>query len=134
MTMDQLPTNPFDQFKAAGDPHARERLFEQLTEIAVRLDREATQGAGVVARLLFEDAINASEDIIEAWDKLPPEARAQLRESTAALARTIKDKAEAAYQRSDLFDRRRDLMERWAAFLNPETADVVSITTGRAES
>ena len=50
----------------------------------------------------------------------------------AALAHTIKDKAEAAYQRSDLFDRRRDLMDRWAAFLHPETAEVVSITTGRA--
>lgn len=37
----------------------------------------------------------------------------------AALAHTIKDKAEAAYQRSDLFDRRRVLMEQWAAYLCP---------------
>lgn len=33
----------------------------------------------------------------------------------AALAHGIKDKAEAAYARSDLFDKRRDLMEAWAA-------------------
>ena len=52
----------------------------------------------------------------------------------AALAHTIKDKAEAAYQRSDLFDRRRDLMERWAAYLSEKPADVVSIATGRAVS
>ena len=52
----------------------------------------------------------------------------------AALAHTIKDKAEAAYQRSDLFDRRRDLMERWAAYLSEKPAAVVSITTGRAVS
>ena len=52
----------------------------------------------------------------------------------AALAHTIKDKAEAAYQRSDLFDRRRDLMERWATYLSEKPADVVSITTGRAVS
>ena len=52
----------------------------------------------------------------------------------AALAHTIKDKAEAAYQRSDLFDRRRDLMARWAAFLAEKPADVVGITTGRAVS
>ena len=52
----------------------------------------------------------------------------------AALAHTIKDKAEAAYQRSDLFDRRRDLMDRWAAYLSEKPADVVSITTGRAVS
>ena len=33
----------------------------------------------------------------------------------AALAHGIKDKAEAAYARSDLFDKRRDLMAAWAA-------------------
>jgi len=31
----------------------------------------------------------------------------------AALAHSIKDKAEAAYARSDLFDKRRDLMDAW---------------------
>ena len=52
----------------------------------------------------------------------------------AALAHTITNKAEAAYQRSDLFDRRRDLMNRWAAYLSERPAEVVSITTGRAVS
>lgn len=36
----------------------------------------------------------------------------------AALAHGIKDKAEAAYARSDLFDKRRKLMEAWAAQSN----------------
>jgi integrase len=49
----------------------------------------------------------------------------------AALAHSLKDKTEAAYARSDLFDRRRDLMERWAAFcaepMPTETANVVAI-------
>ena len=49
----------------------------------------------------------------------------------AALAHTIRNKAEAAYQRSDLFDRRRDLMERWSAYLADKPGDVVSIGTGR---
>ena len=35
----------------------------------------------------------------------------------AALAHTISNKAEAAYARSDLFDRRRELMDAWAAYL-----------------
>ncbi len=35
----------------------------------------------------------------------------------AALAHTIRNKAEAAYARSDLFERRRSLMETWAAYL-----------------
>lgn len=38
--------------------------------------------------------------------------------SEAALAHTIRDKAEAAYARSDLFEKRRKLMKRWAAFLS----------------
>ena len=35
----------------------------------------------------------------------------------AALAHQLKDKAEAAYARGDLFAKRRKLMEDWAAFL-----------------
>jgi integrase len=33
-----------------------------------------------------------------------------------ALAHTIRDKAEAAYRRGDLFDKRRELMVAWAQF------------------
>jgi integrase len=42
----------------------------------------------------------------------------------AALAHTIKDKAEAAYARSDVFDKRRKMMEAWAAYLAQETGSV----------
>ena len=49
----------------------------------------------------------------------------------AALAHTIKDKAEAAYARSDLFERRRELMDAWARYLNPEPAAVVSLDARR---
>lgn len=35
----------------------------------------------------------------------------------AALAHAVGSKVEAAYRRGDLFDKRRDLMARWAAFL-----------------
>ena len=35
----------------------------------------------------------------------------------AALAHVIKNRAEAAYARSDLLERRRELMEQWAAYL-----------------
>ena len=34
-----------------------------------------------------------------------------------ALAHVNRDRVEAAYRRSDLFERRRELMEQWAAFL-----------------
>jgi len=44
-----------------------------------------------------------------------------------ALAHVNTNKVEAAYQRSDLFERRRDLLEAWAGYLATETADVVPI-------
>ena len=49
----------------------------------------------------------------------------------AALAHTNPNKAEAAYARSDLFAKRRDLMERWARFLSSAPADVVSLDARR---
>jgi integrase len=45
----------------------------------------------------------------------------------AALAHVVKDKTEAAYFRTDLFDRRRKLMNDWAKFATAKPAEVVSI-------
>ena len=45
----------------------------------------------------------------------------------AALAHTLKDKTEAAYRRTDLFERRRKLMDTWAAFATTKSAEVVPI-------
>jgi integrase len=45
----------------------------------------------------------------------------------AALAHVIENKAEAAYRRGDLFDKRRKLMEAWAAYcVHPKAAAVVA--------
>lgn len=45
----------------------------------------------------------------------------------AALAHSVKDKTEAAYKRSDLFERRRDLMTTWAAFATEGKAKVLPL-------
>ena len=45
----------------------------------------------------------------------------------AALAHSLRDQTEAAYNRTDLFERRRKLMEAWSAYATGETADVVAI-------
>jgi integrase len=42
-----------------------------------------------------------------------------------ALAHTIGNKAEAAYRRGDLFEKRRKLMDAWAAFCEPQASDKV---------
>ena len=44
-----------------------------------------------------------------------------------ALAHVVGDAAERAYQRSDLFDRRRDLMNAWARYLTVTSSNVVAI-------
>jgi len=49
-----------------------------------------------------------------------------------ALAHRVSDKAEAAYRRGDQFDKRRKLMEAWAAFCEPRaSAKVLPMTGGR---
>ena len=53
--------------------------------------------------------------------------RASRQTVEAALAHTVRDKAEAAYSRTDLLEKRRTLMDAWAAFLNTETANIVRI-------
>ena len=48
----------------------------------------------------------------------------------AALAHVNSDRVEAAYRRSDLFDRRRVLMEAWARYLDTGAAKVVYLGRG----
>lgn len=47
--------------------------------------------------------------------------------SEAALAHTLKDKAEAAYARSDLFEKRRKLMIGWEQYLSLGGAQIIGI-------
>jgi integrase len=46
----------------------------------------------------------------------------------AALAHVIGDKAEQAYRRSDALEKRRALMEAWAAYCEPkDTSNVIAL-------
>ena len=49
----------------------------------------------------------------------------------AALAHVVQNRVEAAYRRTDLFERRRRLMEDWAAYLNGEPGQVTD-SSGRS--
>ena len=58
----------------------------------------------------------------------PPSERTTRSEVVeAALAHVVQNKVEAAYARSDLFDRRRQLMDDWAAYLSGERGQVVPL-------
>jgi integrase len=45
----------------------------------------------------------------------------------AALAHAVKDRTEAAYRRGDLFEKRRELMERWSRYVSGIEANVAMI-------
>ncbi len=47
----------------------------------------------------------------------------------AALAHVIQNKAEAAYARSDVFEKRRKMMESWAGYLETQRGEVVTLGT-----
>ena len=49
----------------------------------------------------------------------------------AALAHVLPNKVEAAYNRTDLFERRRELMDTWSAFATAKQGEVVQIRAGR---
>jgi integrase len=44
-----------------------------------------------------------------------------------ALAHSLKDKAEAAYARSDLLEKRAEMMEAWAQFISADASNVINI-------
>ena len=45
----------------------------------------------------------------------------------AALAHSLKDKAEAAYARSDLLEKRAAMMEAWVQFISSDAPHVIPI-------
>ena len=45
----------------------------------------------------------------------------------AALAHSLRDKAGAAYARSDLLEKRAEMMEAWAQFISAKASDVINI-------
>jgi len=47
-----------------------------------------------------------------------------------ALAHTIKNKAEAAYRRGDLLEKRRELMATWASFVVAASGKIVPFRAG----
>jgi integrase len=48
-----------------------------------------------------------------------------------ALAHTVRDKTEAAYRRGDLFDKRRELMDTWAAYATAKKGEVIPLRAAK---
>jgi enoyl-CoA hydratase/carnithine racemase len=61
----------------------------------------------------------------------PGSALAKAREvAEAALAHLAGDATEQAYARSDLFEKRRSMMEAWAQYLQPAAGNVIAFPAG----
>ena len=86
-----------------------------------------------MSKLLLENGVNAvPHGFRSSFRDWAGEATNFPREvAEFALAHVTKDKAEAAYARSDLFEKRRKLMAAWAAFLEARTGEVVSLAAKR---
>jgi len=79
----------------------------------------------LVKELGFEAHVHGFRTSFKTWAQERTNAPREV--SELALAHGIQDKAEAAYARSDLFEKRRALMERWAGYLGGESGEVVKI-------
>ena len=82
----------------------------------------------LVKELGFDADIHGFRTSFRMWAQERNNAPREVAE--AALAHTIQNKAEAAYARSDVFERRRILMESWAAYLAGESGKVIKLGVG----
>lgn len=75
--------------------------------------------AAVLKRLDVGVTVHGFRSTFRDWAEEATETPHAVKE--AALAHAVADKVEAAYRRGDLFDRRRALMDTWAAFVTGAT-------------
>ena len=89
--------------ESAGRPYSGISVYRMLTRLAVPLTAHGFRSS-------FRDWVAEKTDhpreVVE-----------------AALAHVVKHKVEAAYRRTDLFERRRQLMDGWAEHLSGRRAD-----------
>ena len=111
---------PLEQFVFPGQRNGRPLSDMSLSAVLRRMEIPSTKATQHGFRSSFKTwAIEATN--------FPNEL------SEAALAHIIGDATERAYARGDRLERRRELMEAWAKFIEPNSADnVVPIAIGRS--
>jgi integrase len=79
----------------------------------------------VLRRLKVEAVPHGFRSTFRDWTEEATHYAHEVKE--AALAHTVKNRTEAACRRSDLFEKRREMMDAWAAYATGEAAKVVRI-------
>jgi integrase len=107
-----------------GEPGERDQLVFPSSIKAGKPLSDATLAA-VLGRMCYDVTVHGFRSTFRDW---AGETTAHPREVIeAALAHKLKDKAEAAYARGDLFRKRRRLMQDWADYLATAPADVFEL-------
>ena len=90
----------------------------RITTETVRRDLAALEAAGTVRRVhggaVSADRFSTTEESI--LERTVQRQSQKLRIAEAALAHTVLNAVEAAYRRTDFFDKRRELMQAWGCF------------------
>lgn len=119
-------------FLFPGERQGRKGKVDEGQEVESRLRTDAplssTSIVNLMARMGCDATIHGFRSSFRDWAAETTGFPHEVCEM--ALAHTIPNKAEAAYRRGDLFDKRRALMEAWAAFCEPKPANVVAMKRG----
>ena len=81
--------------------------------------------AKLIAELNFDTQVHGFRTSFRTWTQEKTNYPREVAE--AALAHSLSDKAEAAYARSDLLDKRRDMMETWSRYISEKNAEVIML-------
>jgi len=80
----------------------------------------------VLRRLGIKETVHGFRSSFRDWAAEQTQVPREVAEQ--ALAHTLGNKVEAAYLRSDFFEKRRDLMNLWAAHLGSPTGEVLAFS------
>jgi integrase len=119
----RVPVSPA-AFPLLGSPGAPDEL---VFVSPVKKGRPLSDAAlaAVLERMGVDVTVHGFRSTFRDWaGETTPHAREVIE---AALAHRLRDKAEAAYARGDLFQKRRKLMEDWADYLASPPADVLEL-------
>ena len=106
-----------DQWVFPGQKRGRPLSYMAMTSVLKRtgwLDRTTVHGLRSTFRDWIAERTNYPERLAE-----------------VALAHQLTDKVQKAYFRSDLMEKRRDMMQAWAQYLTAKPGKVVTLPTGK---
>jgi integrase len=81
--------------------------------------------AAVLKRLEVDATVHGFRSSFRDWAEEMTSFPHEVKE--AALAHRVKSKTERAYRRTDLFDKRRDMMDQWAVFALGQASEIVPL-------